>query len=245
MNQSTLLAAILAFSAPFAAMNTAHSQPAAAKAPALKAGDPAPQFKVTEWYKGEATTLEADKTYIIECWATWCGPCIRAFPHMSEIAKDYAGKITVIGANVWERKKPEEVKAFVEKQGDNMSYSVVADGEGVIAKDWLKAAGRSGIPCAFVVHKGTVSWIGHPAQLKNDLLDSILDGSYDPAAIAAKQNAVSNYFGQNVAPLLMKKDFEGAIAKMEEMKKEFPSEEKNIDMNIKRFKAMAEKAAQQ
>jgi len=249
MKNALTFAAVLAISATTATINSAQAQPAAA-APAttLKVGDAAPEFKVTEWYKGEAVTIDPAKTYILECWATWCGPCIAAFPHLSEIAKANKDKITVVGVNVWERKSAEEVKAFIEKQGDKMSYNVVADGEKAFATNWLKAAGQNGIPCAFVVHKGKINWIGHPARLKQDLLDSIVAGTFDVDAYAKekeKEQAAGNYFKTNVVPLMMKKDFAGAIAKLEEMKKEFPADVKNIDMNIERLKAMAEKQSKQ
>lgn len=209
-------------------------------APSLKIGDAAPEFKVTQWFKGDPVAIDDKGTFIVECWATWCGPCIRAFPHLSELAKAYEGKISVIGVNVWERKTPEEVKSFVEAQGDKMSYLVAADGDKVIEEKWLKAAGRTGIPCAFVVSKGKVAWIGHPNGLDKELLDSILDGSFDVAAYAKEQEAqqaAGKYFTQHVMPLLRTKDYAGAIGKLEEMKKEFPSEIKNIDMHITRLKA--------
>jgi thiol-disulfide isomerase/thioredoxin len=210
-------------------------------------GDPAPEFKVTDWYKGEAVELDDKGTYIVECWATWCGPCIAVFPHLSEIAKANEGKVTVIGVNVWERKKPEEVKAFVENQGDKMSYLVAADGEKVIAEKWLKAAGQNGIPAAFIVNKGVIAWIGHPARMTQDLVSSIVDGTYDLAAAVAekeKQQAAAKYFTTNVTPLLREKDFAGAVTKLEEMKKEFPGEAANIDARIEMIKKMMSQQVQ-
>ena len=226
------------------AQDSPANKPAVPAAPTLKVGDPAPEFKVTQWFKGEPVTMAADKTYIVECWATWCGPCVMAFPHLSEVAKANKDKIAVIGVNVWERKKPEEVKAFVEAQGEKMSYLVAADGDGVIANHWLKAAGQTGIPCAFVVHKGKVLWIGHPSGLEQKLLDSILDGTFDVAAFAkskAKEEAAANYFKQNIMPLMQKKDYAGAITKLEEMKKEFPDDVKIIDGHIERIKTRLSK----
>ena len=217
---------------------------AAPAAPTLKMGDAAPEFKVAQWYKGGPVTIEADKTYIVECWATWCGPCVAAFPHLSEIAKANKDKITVIGVNVWEKKKPEEVKTFVEGQGDKMSYNVAADGENAIAMNWLKAAGQNGIPCAFVVTKGKIAWIGHPASLKQEMLTSITDGTFDIAAALKakeKEEAPAKYFMQHISPLLMKKDYAAAVAQLEAMKKEFPDQEKTINMHIEKLKTMISK----
>ena len=245
MKHALTYASILAFASVSSTMMTAHAEPAVeAAAKELKIGDAAPEFKVTKWFKGEPVTMDASKTYIVECWATWCGPCVAAFPHLSEIAKANKDKITVIGVNVWEKKTPEEVQAFVVSQGDKMSYNVAADGEGVIAKDWLKAAGQNGIPCAFVVHKGKVNWIGHPASMKQELLDSIIAGTYDMAAASKakeKQEATANYFKKNVVPLMIKKDYAAAIEKLEEMKKEFPDEATTINGHIERLKKQLEK----
>ncbi len=239
-----LAAMLLAFAACGTTPTFAADAPAAeAEKPeiTLKMGDPAPEFKVTQWFKGEPVTVDDKGTFIIECWATWCGPCIAAFPHLSEIAKANEGKISVIGVNVWERKSMDEVKAFVETQGDKMSYHVAEDGDKVITDKWLKAAGRNGIPCAFVVDKGKVAWIGHPAALDQKLLDSIIDGSFDLAAFKKaeeQQEAAGKYFGENVVPFLQKKDNTGAIEALEKMKKEFPSEETSINAYIERIKGM-------
>lgn len=244
--KSTLPLAVALFALSWSTPVRIHAQEAdpksakpASEAKPLKIGDAAPEFKVGTWYKGGPVTLDDKNTYIVECWATWCGPCVMAFPHLSEIAKANEGKITVIGVNVWERKSAEDVKTFVEGQGEKMSYNVVADADGHIANHWLKAAGQNGIPCAFVVSRGKVAWIGHPGSMKQELLTSIVDGTFDVEAAAKakeKEEAPARYFNTNVAPLLRNKDTAGAITKLEEMKKEFPDEGKIIDGHIERLK---------
>ena len=56
--------------------------------PTLKVGDKAPPLGKGQWVKGEPVKeFESGKVYVIENWATWCGPCIAAIPHVTEIQK--------------------------------------------------------------------------------------------------------------------------------------------------------------
>ena len=78
---------------------------------ALKIGDAAPPLKVGKWIKGEPVkAVEAGKLHVLEFWATWCGPCVAAIPHVSELQKKHAD-VVFIGVNVWED-DPEKVEGF-------------------------------------------------------------------------------------------------------------------------------------
>ncbi|HEX5791153.1 MAG TPA: TlpA disulfide reductase family protein [Luteolibacter sp.] len=154
-------------------------------APKLQVGDPAPALKTGTWLKGDPVRkFEKDTVYLVEFWATWCGPCVKNIPHMTELQKKYP-KLVVIGQNCQERDQA-SVKGFVEKQGAAMDYRVVLDDTskeplGAMYKDWMEASGARGIPHAFLVdQKGRIAWAGHPAQLTAEIIEAALAGKLEP-----------------------------------------------------------------
>ena len=44
--------------------------------------------------------LEAKGTVLIDFWATWCGPCRKIGPIISELANEYDGKLVVGKCNI-------------------------------------------------------------------------------------------------------------------------------------------------
>lgn len=177
----------------------------------LHIGDTIPSLKVDRWMKGTPVPrFEKGKIYVVEFWATWCGPCRQAMPHLSELAKKYAGKVTFIGVDIWEdqHSKPgENLKAkadkFVVQMGDRMSYNVCAGSDdGYMSKNWMTAAGQSGIPATFVVGKdSTLQWIGHPIDL-DETISQIVNDKYDVNAFATKTNpAIDKAKGQEALGL--------------------------------------------
>jgi len=158
----------------------------------LGVGDPAPKLEVKEFVKGDPVTkLAKDKTYVVEFWATWCGPCRASIPHLTELQKKYKD-ITFIGVSVWEA-DPKAVKPFVAEMGDKMAYRVAVDevpaggkgNEGKMAQGWMQAAGQNGIPTAFIVQEGKIAWIGHPMSMDR-ALQQVASGKWDLDAARAQ-----------------------------------------------------------
>lgn len=159
--------------------------------PSLKIGDPAPKLQVSKWVQGDPVSdFATGKVYVVEFWATWCGPCRASIPHLNALYQQYKDKVTVIGQDVWENDES-DVAPFVKKMGSNMTYSVALDdkshdSKGAMAASWMDAAGRDGIPSAFIVNQeGRIAWIGHPMEMTAKLWDDILSGHYDVTRAAA------------------------------------------------------------
>ena len=148
----------------------------------LKVGDPAPATRPETMLQGEAVKdFQKGEVYVFECWASWCGPCIAAIPHLNALHKQMGKKgVVITGVNVWESERDaasaQRAKDFLKAQGDKMSYRVALGGKAFI-KDWLEAAEVNGIPHAFVVAEGKIAWTGHPAQLTAEMLGDILTGT--------------------------------------------------------------------
>ena len=71
---------------------------ACAADPALKIGDPAPALEPMAWIKGEPVKKFAPgRVYVIEFWATWCVPCKELMPHLSDLQRKHADKLTEDG----------------------------------------------------------------------------------------------------------------------------------------------------
>jgi serine/threonine-protein kinase len=184
------------------ALAAAQTKTATARAQRLVVGDQAPKLDVKSFDKGEPiATLEHGKFYVVEFWATWCGPCRVSIPHLTELQKKHPD-VAFIGVSVWEHDQ-NAVKPFIDTMGDQMAYRVAVDAipenadasDGIMATNWMKAAGQGGIPTAFIIDKGgRIAWIGHPMSM-DEPLKNIVGGSWDLAAAKAKSRKESENRG--------------------------------------------------
>jgi len=151
--------------------------------PGLKVGDKVPPMKVATVVKGKAVDLSRG-VHVVEFWATWCAPCQKSIPHLTEMAHKYRGKVDFTGVSVSETGDDQlgKVRRFVAKMGPKMDYNVAFDGP-TRAMDlgYMKSTGQDGIPTAFLVKDGTLLWIGHPMGALEGVIDRLLAGKYDTA----------------------------------------------------------------
>ncbi len=148
----------------------------------LNIGDNAPPLKVKKWMKGAPIlNFEKGKVYVLEFWATWCMPCLRAMPHLSVLSDKYKDNVIFIAMDVYERKTTslEKVSAFVDSMGQQMNFHVAAQDSNFMETKWLYAAGELSIPTTYVINQdGKLAWFGHPAHL-DEVLPSIANRTWD------------------------------------------------------------------
>ncbi|MCH8260319.1 MAG: redoxin domain-containing protein [Planctomycetes bacterium] len=146
----------------------------------LSVGDPAPGLDIDTWVKGEETTIESGKVYVIEFWATWCPPCRKSIPLLTALQEQYedAG-LVIIGIS---DEEVGTVRPFVEKMGKRMNYIVATDRRKATDRAWSKRAGLKGIPAVFIVDRDSkVAYIGNPLAADFDsVLSRVMRGRYNP-----------------------------------------------------------------
>jgi len=72
---------------------------------------------------GDAKALEAlikahkGQVVFVDCWATWCGPCVESFPHTVELAKKYRGQgLATIAVSFDQLDDEQKVREFLTAQ---------------------------------------------------------------------------------------------------------------------------------
>ena len=158
----------------------------------LGIGSTAPALDIEHWIQDgngffkPVKEFKDGKVYVVEFWATWCGPCIASMPHLAELQKKYRGRgvqiISVSDETVDEvkdlllKENEQEGKTFAEITS---SYSLTTDPDKSVYQDYMDAANQEGIPTSFIVGKtGQIEWIGHPMEL-DEPLEAVVEGTWD------------------------------------------------------------------
>lgn len=110
------------------------------------------------------------KAYIVDFWATWCGPCKKAAPVMQELHEKYAESVlVVIGANTFERAEgPTNALKYKNEHGYGYLFTYGND-------DFARSLNISGIPTFFFVDKNgmvTDVFVGFTEQWKQKFMDA-------------------------------------------------------------------------
>lgn len=102
-------------------------------------GRPAPDFSMT-LFSGQELTLTSLKGQwvLLDFWASWCVPCRAEARDLEAVSREYRGRFTFVGVNVWD--KDGSARDFLQQFG--VTYPVGRDPKGMIAVDY----GVTGIP---------------------------------------------------------------------------------------------------
>lgn len=218
----------------------------------LTIGSPAPALDVEHWVQDgngffkPVTEFKPGNVYVVEFWATWCGPCISSMPHLAQLQEKLRGQnVQIISIS---DEPLETVEAFLKRPTTNKAgeettfasitaaYSLTTDPDRSAHEDYMEAANQPGIPTAFIVGKdGKIEWIGHPMEM-DEPLDQVVAGTWDRTEFAkvliAEQKLEETM--QTLSRLANQGQFAEAIAVLDaELAKKLPVKIQNQLVNVK------------
>lgn len=106
-------------------------------------------FEFTDITKTKYKSKEfSGKVILIDCWATWCTPCRKGMPELSEMKKKYHDKLMILGIAF--DKSLETVKKYLQDDdvGRGIDYPIVFGPH--LAKFWDDV---SVLPTTFLIDK--------------------------------------------------------------------------------------------
>ncbi len=133
-------------------------------------GKPAPEFSL-ELLDGDEFSLSQQRGSIIvlDFWASWCGPCIRAMPIVEGVVEEFRDdKVRLIAVNLQE--DPDSIRAALERM--KLNPAVALDIDGVAAARYSATA----IPQTVIIdRKGMVArlFVGGGADFGEQLREAL------------------------------------------------------------------------
>lgn len=133
---------------------------------ALQAGDPAPEMAI-KTLDGNSTSSLADyrgKVVLVDFWASWCPPCRKSIPLLSELHQSLKDKgFTLVAVN--EDDDPQLGRDFMEPVKSD--FPSLSDPEGKLSA----AFGVRGMPASYLIDdKGVIQWVHegfNPSEMEN------------------------------------------------------------------------------
>jgi peroxiredoxin len=101
----------------------------------LGAANKAPEFTLPD-VEGEDVTLSElleDGPVVVDFWATWCKPCIKAFPDLQELFDKYRNcGLSVVAVSIDGPRSMSRVGSFIKSKGN--TFTVVLDPSQKVAR---------------------------------------------------------------------------------------------------------------
>lgn len=162
----------------------------------LELGEQSPEIAVADWVQGEETSLaesKGEKILVLYFWATYCPPCIKGIPELTEVQKKFKNDVNIIAITKESRAR---IIPFIKKMAGQMDFTVVSDDNDQTAMRYMGAIGERYIPYMFAISKeGDLVWHGRDKSTLEFVLDDLINNKgIQTVSYIKKQNLAKKYF---------------------------------------------------
>ncbi|MCK4644449.1 TlpA family protein disulfide reductase [bacterium] len=152
--------------------------------PGLGKGDAVPEFSYKDFITKKKISNETlkGKYYIIDFWATWCGPCIGDTPHLQKAYEKYKDKLNILSISL--DRDPKKLKTYLEKEKLPWNHAFMKDG---FQEPFVIKFRVSGIPTPVLVDpEGKIVTFG---GLRGERLLETLEAEFNPEKASATETS--------------------------------------------------------
>jgi uncharacterized protein (TIGR03435 family) len=160
---------------------------------AVKVGDRAPNIHFDKLLPDQPAAngrfeALAGKVVVLEMWATWCGACVNAIPHLNELAEKFKGRPIVFLSATDE--EPAVVEAFLKKRPIGGLVGIAHT-----ESPW-KLYDVDGIPATFLIDAaGKIAGSTDPEMLSASMLEDLMTGRpLPPVELIIRPLSTTNSF---------------------------------------------------
>ena len=141
----------------------------------IKVGQKSPTINITDWVLNTPTDKNLKGKFIVlEFWATWCGPCIGAVPHLNTLQEMFKQN------DLYFVSITDETVEKINRTSKRIPFKSIVVSDQTKATQTAFGDGKEGLvslPMTVLIdNQDIIRWIGNPEELTADMMNSFLKG---------------------------------------------------------------------